>query len=443
MLDSIQPKEVDGQLVSTQLQERLHGKESEDEKEREPGFLEFEHQLWERFLAAEVDSVEELRIGQQIAEINHLKTSEQQQFEGRDRSLWAERYTQSSEALYGEIESGLAETTLFEQVSSALALESDDLRVVTAQKRIKELFGEGVDQPQADREKAEADEAEIHEKSRSALMEILAPVHEVLTGLAEGSYSPAEAREVFRDIIQLFGQTSPEWRAWAVTNKIDKAQLSVDAKTRSIDVPDGRPPIESLMDLLGKAMHEAGIHAYRGAQGYEAGDENLAIGLPGYMDFEEGLGIYVEYLFTGQEPVRAKDRYVDIALATGAMGSGPMDRQTLLQFVIDRQTIRDSHEGKEIDLNKIEEAAKIHVNRIFRGGDGQIHETIDGQEVQAVMVKDMVYYSGFLSAKAYIEKEIRDGRDPTEMWNYLLQGKFSPLIPVHAAYVAEKAKLAA
>ena len=389
------------------------------------------HDMWKEVLEAEPGSLEEEGAAKKLANFYLLKNSEKIQHDGRDKALWSERYTEASESLYGNINREVAGALITGELSiimqTAVRPEHEGVKqeVIDVLKSV--LGPEAETNAEASglsRERLEGITNALFESSKEIIDPIASLEH-------EGPFHPTQVREIFKGIVEQLSAQDDLWSMWTVENG-DGSQLKINAKERKIIVPDGRSPIESKEELLALAMHEIGVHARRSVNG-ERVDESLRNGLSGYLDFEEGTGIFVEYLITGQLPTKAVDRYVDIALAQG-MGGG-LSREQLIDLAVKRENIRTSIKGG--DEQKIEADAKTHVNRIFRGGDGRQHKDSEGAISQAVFVKDMVYFAGFRIVADYFNEQMDRGRTAEEVLSYILSGKFDPTNQRHEEYISQ------
>jgi hypothetical protein len=169
----------------------------------------------------------------------------------------------------------------------------------------------------------------------------------------------------------------------------------------------------------------------------------MAKGLPGYLDFEEGLGVFFEYLATGLVPDKTMDRYVDIALATGAINGLTLSRDELIKIGISREAARASARHQpEQDEAKMRKSVVAHVNRLFRGGSGRPVLDQNGAIIaQPVFNKDLVYYEGFVKVRDFVTRQLSAGISASELLDYLLSGKFDATSPEHTAYLARRHSL--
>lgn len=283
--------------------------------------------------------------------------------------------------------------------------------------------------------------AYIHDSIHEVLTENFRPIIEVMSNLPEGQFTPQQIREIFVIMLQNLEALDPAWAGWTASNPENKSMLSVVSSKKQIEIPDGRSPIASKQKLLAVAMHEIGVHAQRAVNGEKLAPDMLDRGLSGYIDFEEGLGVLFEVVANnGEVPEKIKDRYMDIALAKGLINDTVYSRQQIIQLGIERAVARHNaaNGSTEPDLQAITKEVNDHVNRIFRGGTGEVLHTKSGNQVQAVYSKDSVYYGGYLQALNFIYGQAIVGKPLKEVIDFLLQGKFDATNEAHVAFVHSK-----
>lgn len=163
-------------------------------------------------------------------------------------------------------------------------------------------------------------------------------------------------------------------------------------------------------------------------------------GLPRYSDFEEGLGILLEFLTNPQVLDKANDRYIDIALASGAINGIHLTRDELIPLGISRTIARAIARGEPVLDNKdVRKTVNAHVNRIFRGGPGEPIRNAKGTiAAQAVFGKDLLYYDGYIKARDFVVGHLKSGTSAEDLLDFLLSGKFDVTNARHVGYLKEK-----
>jgi hypothetical protein len=214
------------------------------------------------------------------------------------------------------------------------------------------------------------------------------------------------------------------WKKWCVAWH-ESGTLSVDVISKKINVGRYRAPIRG-QDIKGLFAHEVLIHAQRSLKG-EKIDENLALGLPGYVEAEEGFGVLVESAINGHVSPKVKDRYIDVALALGISGKKPMNRRELFAIAYSREVIRNLADDRVFDVELLKKTIWVHVNRLYRG-------TL-GNNYIGVFTKDIAYYKGFCKIAEYLSTELRQNNPVDSKIGYMMHGKFDPCKIKHKVYV--------
>lgn len=418
VLSSFTPKEIEGVLHSPQLSTFI--------EEYSP----FESVMWADFSATNPGELEELSFATQLASFYQLKTAEKLQNNPENELLWVQRFNLASQELNGSIDPHEVTKIVAKELSVLEAGDPDS----TVTKVYRHLLGG------AKAESAEVGSSDLLGVVREALMTRFSSIAEVISTLPEGPYDSATVRDVFQKILSGMAEKDSDWSEWEITNTEGKTMLSVLSPKKKIDIPDGRGPVESKSQLMGLAFHEIGVHALRAVNGYKTEDGLMAKGYPGYIDFEEGLGILFEFLATGIVPDKTLDRYVDIALATGAVNGYTLSRAELIELGVNREFVRaKARDQNAPDAVKIRGGIVAHVNRIFRGGTGQpILDQHTSIISQPVFTKDLVYYEGLAKARDFVETQIATGTSADALLDFLLSGKFDATNLDHVAYLASR-----
>ena len=363
-----------------------------------PASKKYEYPRMGAFWNAEDGSLKERYAARQLAAQYMLMGSLalQQAQTGESKQLWSERYTQATTDLYGVPETELARQLWIEQQGGAKA---------------ERLF-----EPAAERTGAYFDKK-------------YAPVYEAL-GLddAPEKIEPADIAERFEAALQvLIAQYDSAWADWTIERNEKKDSLSVIGVEKKILIGMNRAPVaaEQLKALF---SHEVLVHALRPLNGEKLSEE-LRVGLSGYLDTEEGLGVFVEYALSGEVPEKNVDRYVDIAYALGIIDGQQHTRQELIDHAISRAVKRNEERGNEKTEAAIEKEVYAHINRIYRGSLGN--------EYIGIYAKDIMYHRGFLEMGRFISERLDAGESIEELMEYLLQARFDPTKPQHASYLNE------
>ena len=345
------------------------------------------------------DSLEELESARQQAfqymlfTVDALRTA----ITAKDRVVWSNRYTKATSDLYGVPNPDVAKRILEDFCNSEYS------RPFT----------------------------EIAQQAGSYFNEHYGDVYAALElDNAPESISMEDAAERIKHGIQVLADNEELWGRWSVSRNYDKSQMSVAATSRKVIIGmSGRPVTPS--DLKRLFTHEVLVHAARAVGDEKAGAYNqYPGGLPGYLDIDEGLGIFSEYAVTGDVPMRIYDRYVDIAYALGQIDGKPHTRQELLYVALQRAIDRNEKAESPKSIEDITSNVYNHVNRIYRGSRGD--------EYIGIYTKDITYYAGFLKIGEYIENEISRGKAMPEVLDYVLSGRFDPTNEKHVRHIAKR-----
>lgn len=375
---------------------------------------------WARYLA-ESDPVQEEALARQLASQYLLQTAMKATTVTPDesRSLWADRFTQASSELHGTPDETVARELFNEQLASIFSSpESDDVAYPAFLVDVIEGAATGEVQTASLEEMYGNVAQELAEYLQSEYADIM----ELFDTLPDTPLYPQDIARIFSNVKAALEQRDSDWADWEIA-LIDNDKLS--AGSGKINVGLNRRPA-SPSELKGLCGHEILVHALRSVNGKKHAPE-LGSGLPGYLDIEEGLGVFVEYALTGQVPDKIIDRYIDIAAARGDIFDHPLNRQEMYELVLARNTVRARQAGTDVDESSLRAKTWEHVNRIYRGSRGD--------EYVGVFAKDIVYFEGFRLVGDYIAQALANGQSIGDVMNYLLQGKFDPSNEAHVAFL--------
>jgi len=245
-------------------------------------------------------------------------------------------------------------------------------------------------------------------------------------GEASSEIAPPEIAARFAAGLAVLQKRDAAWAAWKVELGEGDA-LRVAANAQKIFVGEHRQPM-ALAALPALFGHEVLVHALRSVQASARGDALAAVGLPGYVAFEEGVGCLVELAIGGNDTLeKIRSRYVDVALALGMFGE-PLTRRELFEAVRARLMLQAKVSGKRAPSQALETRAWQSVNRVYRGslGNGTV----------GVCTKDCTYYNGFESVISWLDDAAQTAGFATA-YDYMLAGKFDPGDLLHAAHMHE------
>ena len=353
------------------------------------------------------------------------------------RDLWADRFTAAAIELYGEPDPQEAARLLSDEYVLLAGLQGNkDISEPHLQLLLDTYKSVLHDVPTSDEsissiETDRAHEQEAIQEYGEAIRKWYQDLFKLVDDTKLGWFTPQDLHELFSTALDwLETHNDPEWKDWDVVY-VDATDLSIEAGDREIRIPSRREPA-SADDLKGLIAHELLVHALRAKNGYKTGDYELAIGLPGYLDAEEGLGILAEEAITGTLPVKAYDRYVDIALALGSVDGVQRTRRQVFEISYARQLIRSQVAGTPVNERM---AAKVwkHVDRIYRGGKGD-----EAGKRQAIFTKDIAYYEGYKQMAKYVSDQLAQSRSAEDIFVHLSRAKFDPTNPLHVKRLSKK-----
>lgn len=357
-----------------------------------------EYARMDKFWEAEQGSLAEHEAAQQLA-MQYMLMGSLALTRTADPETWSKRYTQATSEIYGMPESDLAQTLWLEQQQSKSEVET-------------ELPFE---------EAAEKMSAFLNEKYASvfAALDIESSTDTI---------SPSGIADRFEAALAILAdEHDADWSEWTVERNDEKDSLSVVAPSKKILVGMRRASVQP-QQLKSLFSHEVLVHGLRGVNGRKVSKE-LGTGLPGYLDAEEGFGVFVEYAISGKVSEKNIDRYVDVAYALGQIDGKEHTRQELLDHAMQRAIDRNSQSEIKKSMEDIEKEIYAHVNRIYRGSLGNEHV--------GVYTKDISYHKGFIDMGRYVKGQIDEGKTIEEIFSFLSMGKFDPTNPQHLAYIDE------
>lgn len=342
---------------------------------------------------------------------------------------WADVFTRESIEVYGRPDASFAEALASEQFT-ALSTQG-----VSAPDKLAEYqtaaCAVGVEPSVAPCERESSGLLREFEAARLQMhdyfMQTYGDVYKEM-GLSEheGRCTPEDIAVAFEKGLETLAQSDSAWQSWQVKRVANKDALSVGGGSVNVGM---RRASAAPRQVEGLFAHEVLRHALTAVNGKKI-DARLGKGLPNYLDFEEGMGVFYEYAVTGALKDELVDRYVDVALALGKNAEGEsISRQQLLTFAMAREQLRNEIRPDEDRLTDADLVKKVyaHINRIYRGTPGD--DTI------GVFTKDIAYLEGFMRAGRYINDQLASGMSIADIVTYTTQGKFDPTNAAHVAYI--------
>lgn len=201
------------------------------------------------------------------------------------------------------------------------------------------------------------------------------------------------ADEVAELLARILDQDYPESEFQAMVDS-DRASFSVDQQTRQIKVPAKRAKGPFTFEVLQSLVlgHEW-AHIARSLPYEKALIPMLGTGMPGYLEFEEGVTSCLEKALNGKRGAQALaglDHYVNIGLATFGQRNfrEVFEIRWRLLYLAETDRPLTRRERRE----KAEELAFSQTMRAFRG-TGYLPN-----------YKDLVYYNGSVKVWQYIQQ---------------------------------------
>jgi len=383
------------------------------------------HRMWD----SKIESLGELSAAQELAKDYLLRTSGKLiDSNEENRDLWASRFTEASIELYGAPDKKEATSLLIEEYDLLISLKdksgiSQDL-VTFLTSTYEKIIPNNTETLTLSNKEAERIAIEKYGHT-------ITVKYQQLFNLVDESktddFDAAALKDLFDNSLEwLKTNDDKDWDEWNVV-EVDGTTVSVNAAKKEIKLPTRREAA-SRQDAKGLIAHELLVHALRAKNGYKTGVKELATGLAGYLDAEEGLGILVEDAVNNELPEKAYDRYVDIALALGTIDGVQINRKELFEISLARQIVRAQLKGTfdETELASMEKRVWTHIDRIYRGGPG------DNKGIkQAIFTKDIAYYVGYKNMAEYITAQLATGNGTENIFSFLSQGKFDPTNEKH------------
>jgi hypothetical protein len=209
------------------------------------------------------------------------------------------------------------------------------------------------------------------------------------------------------------------------------AGFRVQPAQKDIECGDRSKPItwEIYEQLI---LHEVGVHVERAVNGETLGVNPMLVhGMAGTIDFEEGLGLLIEKIWTGKEEGLERDhyRYLIGTYASGAIDGKKHSVDQTFKFAVQLKTVEklatQIAKGEHIDVAAAQKSACSlifeHVYRAFRGMPEGL-----------TMNKNLAYYAKKVEVIEYFNNSELSA---TGALKYLLQAKFNPNDPKQVEYI--------
>lgn len=204
------------------------------------------------------------------------------------------------------------------------------------------------------------------------------------------------------------GVVMPDWKVVVDTTVV---HMLVDHKRRTVRVPAGVLMKAKKMRKL--FVHEIGTHVYRREQGKRSQLQLLSIGLAGYQAAEEGIALMRAQLTSNRfYHFGGLDKYLVLALATGALDGVPKDFAETFHLLEQYYTARLERVGKSALIPRVAKTRAWNSTlRVFRGGN----PSLPG----CCFLRDKIYHEGNRAMWQLLQTH-------PEYFTSLLLGKYNP-----------------
>ena len=206
----------------------------------------------------------------------------------------------------------------------------------------------------------------------------------------QATFTRGELVSIFKAIVQEeFGEAAEGWEI--VLEPV--ASVHVRASRKQIAIPDKQKD-RSQEVVKGLVVHELGVHFLRSVMGGETDLQPLAIGLNGYYDSEEGLGVVMEQALKRAYAASGTWHYI----AAGAAYHDGKDFRDVFEMRWRIELLEKLGNGAELDdeafdamVEKAQSTAYDRLMRVFRGTD------------ELPWFKDLAYYNGTVEMWKHLE----------------------------------------
>jgi hypothetical protein len=389
----------------------------------------FELQRQTQFFDSEPDSLDEEASAKQLALQYMLQTADRLNTTDTpdSKQLWSDRFTQATSEIFGTPDAELAkqvgESTGALLVQKARA-QGVDSQLIDNFTQLAENYQLNLNDSEQGLELFKDAASEI----RKVFLERYKSVYDALDIDEQGERITASqlADKFEQGFAALAKDHDEEWSQWRVERTDGKNTISAFPAQRKISIGMDRSSV-SPIEAKGLFTHEVLVHCMRGFNGSRLSKE-LGTGLAGYLDSEEGLGVFAEYAVTGKVPSKIMNRYTDISLALGDIDGVPKTRQQIMEFASARALLENAvSESKQSHEDVLQDVAP-YVNRIYRGSLGN--------EYIGVFTKDIAYLQGFIDIGQYIQQQLAAGQSAEQLLDMLLEAKINPTDQRHLDVIA-------
>jgi len=241
---------------------------------------------------------------------------------------------------------------------------------------------------------------ELFQKISKIFIEKYSRVFDLIP-IVEEEYNSSKIRKIFRNVISELHITGGKVR---ISNMAFTDVINFSPQNLLIEIPLSKTiNYQRLRELI---AHEIICHMQRAFYGGLSFLQLLSIGLPGYYESEEGLGVLFEQLIGEKfDTTVGESRYLAIALAQGFDGQAKDFREVFEIMLEYYQLFLNENESNEV----CEKQAWTDCLRVFRGTDAKTR----GQ----CFIKDLSYRNGNIHIWEWLKNNEFD-------LDFLISGKF-------------------
>lgn len=233
----------------------------------------------------------------------------------------------------------------------------------------------------------------------------------------------AHLRDMTEDFMRISGlpmaEHASDTNRWKCVYDDSASGFRVEVGNKTVVCGKREKPLDNL--AFEKLMlHEIIIHAWRAENGSRTGFAAFQMGLPGSIGPEEGLGLLVESLWSGEDPYalsREHFRYVALSYASGVYDGKLHSEQGTYDFT--KELMEDAGFGND--------SAELyrHVMRVYRGMPDDCR-----------MRSNALYLDGKIGMMRDLQARFDEGESIEDAFSQLQAGRTNPADGEHTELLA-------
>ena len=236
----------------------------------------------------------------------------------------------------------------------------------------------------------------------------------------ENVITPQESLATFKQALDATGLSDS---GWDVEPGEGKAASTNDA-TQRIVVGKNRPNFNR-KTITSVPIHEW-MHAMRAHNAKNQEQAVRRMKMPGYLQFEEGFGMALEQIVTGEKRIGGTAYYLSLGLQLG-MDEGAGQKRSFKDTyeIMWRRSLLTKDTVTDQDIERAKKTAIQQVTRTTRGG--------------SLDARDISYAEGARKAHTWLNS-IAEKNEPERqrLLQWALSGKFDPTDPSHVEIFTDK-----